>query len=126
MINILLISEEEGALTGLKSGLRRCDRVELHQADTGGKALDMISREVIDLVVTDEKITDMTGLEFSERLVSVNPMTNCAIVSSLSPKGFHEATEGLGVLMQLPVQPDEEQAETLLQRLESVLGLTLG
>ena len=124
MISILLISNEDDAFSSLKSGLKRYDEVELYQADTSRKALGMISADAMDLVVTDEEIADMTGLEFAQKLVSVNPMTNYALVSPISSKDFHEASEGLGVLMQLPVRPDEKQATILLDRLKVVLSLT--
>jgi two-component SAPR family response regulator len=41
----------------------------------------MLSGTPLDLVVVDEKLGDMTGIEFIETLVSVNPMINCAAVS---------------------------------------------
>lgn len=124
MIGIIFISKEEDAFASLKSGLKRTDEVEWHQVDTSGKALEMISAEAIDLVVTDENIADMTGLEFAEKLVSVNPMVNCAVASSLSPEAFHRASEGLGILAQLPIRPDDKQATILLERLKEVLSLT--
>ncbi len=124
MISILLISKEDGVFVGLKSGLKQYDEVEFYRVYTSNKALDIISGEGIDLVVADEEIADMTGIEFAKKLVSVNPMISCALLSPLSPKGFHEATEGLGILAQLPVRPDEKQAKILLDRLKGVLGLT--
>ncbi|MBC8246600.1 MAG: hypothetical protein H8E81_03365 [Deltaproteobacteria bacterium] len=84
----------------------------------------MISEKSFDLAVADENIAGASGLEFAEKLVSVNPMINCAVVSPLSSKDFHEASEGLGVLMQLPVRPDEKQAQMLIKRLKKVLNLT--
>lgn len=124
MITILLISTSNNTLSGLASGLKRYDEIELFQADSGQKALGMISGKNFDLVVADENIADMTGLEFAEKLVTVNPITNCAVVSHLSAEDFHEASEGLGVLMQLPVQPDEKQAQGLVSYLKKVLNIT--
>jgi CheY-like chemotaxis protein len=93
------------------------EEVELFWAQSGGKALDRVADTLVDLVVTDEFLGDMTGLELAERMISVNPMINCAAVSTLSSRQFHEASEGLGLLAQLPALPDKEQAEELLQRL---------
>jgi hypothetical protein len=76
--------------------------------------------------VTDEKLGDMTGIEFARRLLSVNPVINCASVSPLSPKDFHEASEGLGLLAQLPIRPGEEDAKDLLQRLKNLKNLAAG
>jgi hypothetical protein len=65
----------------------------------------------------------MTGIEFMKKLLSINPMINCAAVSLLSPEEFHEASEGLGVLMQLPVSPGKQDAQNLLQRLNDLKNL---
>jgi CheY-like chemotaxis protein len=123
MTGILLIGLEDSTSDDFRSGLKRYDGITLRQADTGREALGMILKETIDLVVTDEEIPDMTGLEFARELVSVNPMTNCAVVSSLSPEDFHEVSEGLGVLMQLPGEPDGYHATMLVDCLFKVLGL---
>ena len=77
----------------------------------------------VDLVVVNENIGDMTGIEFMKKLLPINPMINSAAVSPLSPEEFHEASEGLGVLMQLPVSPGKLDAENLLQRLNDLRNL---
>jgi hypothetical protein len=46
------------------------------------------------------------------------------MVSSLSQKDFHEASEGLGLLMQLPVRPKKAHAEDLVKHLRSIQDLT--
>ncbi len=126
MITILLVSTKADTLSGLASGLKGDNEVEIFQALSCQKALDLISGKAFDLFVVDENIAGVTGFECAGKMVSVNPVTNCAIVSSLSPKDFHEASEGLGVLMQLPVRPDEKQAEILIKRLKKILNLTHG
>lgn len=84
---------------------------------SGRKALSAVSERVFDLLVTDENLGDMTGLELIESLIATQPMLNCAAVSSLSSEGFHEASEGLGVLMQLPAEPGKKEAYELLEHL---------
>ena len=126
MLKLLLVSPNEESLSGLASALIEQGDVDLSWAESGEKALDIASYSAIDLVVTDERLGDMTGLAFADRLLSVNPMINCASVSSLSPEKFHEASEGLGVMAQLPVQPGKEDAEELLQRLRDLKKLMGG
>ena len=126
MLKLLLVSPNEESLSGLASALIEQGDVDLSWAESGEKALDIASYSAIDLVVTDERLGDMTGLAFADRLLSVNPMINCASVSSLSPEKFHEASEGLGVMAQLPVQPGKEDAEELLQRLRDLKRLMGG
>jgi len=122
MVGILLVSGENGALSELASGLRRSGEVRLHLADTGRRALEIVAEETIDLAIADEKTEDMAGLEFIKELVAVNPMVNCALVSHLSPGEYHDASEGLGLLMQLPVRPGERYATILLEQLAAVLS----
>lgn len=89
-------------------------------ATSGLNALETVQEKPVDLVVVDEDLGDMPGLTFVERLVPVNPMINCALVSSLSEKAYHEASEGLGILMQLPTEPDRGDAERLMAHLNQI------
>lgn len=124
MLRLLLVSPDKDAVSGLASALAKHRDVDLSWAESGSKALNMISESAVDLVVTDENLGDMTGLELAGRLLAVNPMVNCASVSSLSSEDFHEASEGLGLLMQLPIRAGEEQAEDLLRHLRQIKELT--
>jgi len=89
-------------------------------------ALEKVTGQNYDLMITDENLGDMTGLELAEKVIKINPMINCAAVSSLSHDEFHEASEGLGILMQLPVRAGVAQAKDILKRLREVIGLTSG
>jgi CheY-like chemotaxis protein len=122
MLKILLISTDEGPFSEFTSALKEHDDVELLTAESGEKALTMVSEKAVDLVVTDEELGDMTGLEFARRLISLNPMINCATVSGLEPERFHEVSEGLGLMDQLPTRPGKEDAERLLRNLRLIKG----
>ena len=74
-------------------------------------------------MVTDEQIGKTNGLECIKALVTRNPLLNCAAVSSLSAHDFHEAREGLGVLMQLPPGPGRADARKLIDHLDAILNL---
>ncbi len=91
----------------------------------GKDALQAISKRRFDLLVAEEEVGDMAGLELIETIVTRQPMLNCAVVSSLSPEAYHEASEGLGILMQLPPKPGRENAESLINHLEKI-GLLRG
>ena len=117
MFKLLLVSPDKTSLSGLASALAEHGDVDLSWAEYGKEALDIASNNTIDLVITDEWIGDMTGLEFADRLLAVNPRINCASVSQLSPDEFHAASEGLGLMAQLPNQPGREDAERLIQSL---------
>ena len=120
MLKLLLVARDENPLSGLASSFMGHDDVELYRVESGEKALEIASDTEIDLAVTDEHLGDMSGLEFARRLIFVNPMINCASVSSLSSEKFHEVSEGLGLMAQLPIQPGKKDAEKLLQDLRYI------
>lgn len=93
-------------------------------ADAGEEALSSVTENDIHLVVADEKFSDMTGLELVEKLVIKNPMIYCASVSSLPEEDYHEASEGLGILMQLPVKPKKKDAEALYHYYTRIVNLS--
>jgi len=126
MIRLLLVTPYRNSLLELASAMEKYDDVELTWTESGQKALDMLSETSMDLVVTDKELGDMTGLEFVEKLLRVNPMINSAVLSSLPSHEFHEASEGLGVLAQLPLRPAKTDAENLLKRVKNLKDLTAG
>ena len=126
MIKILLVTSEKKPFTEFANVLIKKNDVKLTWASTGQEALAAVSENPVDLVIVDETIEDMTGIEFMKKLLPINPMINYAAVSPLAPEEFHEASEGLGVLVQLPVDPGELEAEDLLKRLKNLKNLTAG
>ncbi len=125
MISVLLASRDEISLSGLNAAFEE-NTIKTVRAESGARALAMMLEEEFDLLVADEVLGDMTGVELIAKAVSENPMMNCAAVSSLSHKDFHEASEGLGVMMQLPVKPDREDGEKLIEYLKTILNLMKG
>ena len=126
MIKLLIVTPDKETFHNFTSAIIKNDVVELTWAATGQEALEAISGNPVDLVIVNENIGDMTGIEFMKNLLAINPMINCAAVSPLPPEEFHEASEGLGVLAQLPVHPGEFEAEDLLKRLKNLKDLTAG
>lgn len=123
MFKIMMVTPEKDNLSDLASALEKEGRIELSWAQSGGQALDLAGKDRFDLLVTDEELGDMTGLELAFKLLMVDVSINCAAVSSLSPDEFHEASEGLGLLAHLPAKPGREHAESLLERLKRLTSL---
>gem|GEM_PF-237189 len=123
ILTIVFIAKDFSRFGALVSRLRREKHVELIPVVTGAAGLSHLQDASIDLVIVDEQLEDMSGLEFINRLVKVNPLANTALVGALPEEEFHESTEGLGVLLQLPRQPGEQDAETLLAALNKISGL---
>jgi len=124
MTKILMVSSAADSVAELSLFLEQQPALSLSRSETGKGGLDMIGDNRFDLVIVDETLADMTGLEFAGQLVAKDPMANLALVSSLSGDDFHEASEGLGVLARLPVRPDAGEGQKMLDLLESILKLT--
>lgn len=93
-------------------------------AETGEGALSTIKdNNDVFMVIVDETLSDMAGVTFIEKLLYINAMIYTALVSTLSKDDYHELSEGFGVLMQLPVNPDKENAEKLYLQLKKISAL---
>ena len=125
-LRILLATPEKNSFSTLAAILGEHRDIELFWAESGKEALSRVVQYEIDLVVADEKVEDMTGLEFAREMLRLNPMVNCAVLSDLSPEQFHQASEGLGLVAQLPVHPGAKDAEGLLAKLKQIKGLLAG
>lgn len=122
-MTIVFVAKNFSRFSVLVTRLRREQDVELIPVATGAAGLAQLKGKPLDLVIVDEQLDDMSGIEFVKQLVKVNPLANTAIAGSLADEVFHEVTEGLGVLMQLPTQPTEQDAEALLAVLAKISGL---
>ena len=123
MNRIILAGRDTVSLSDFESALEKRDAL-IQYLVSGEKALAAISAEVFDLLVADEILEDMSGIELIKSVTAKQPLINCALVSSLSPQEFHEATEGLGILMQLPPQPGIDAADQLLTHLNKILSFS--
>jgi CheY-like chemotaxis protein len=126
MLNLLLVSSDKTSLYDLASALGKNGEVDVSWAKSGLEALESVSGSAFDLVITDETLADMTGLELAGKLLSMNPMIHCASVTSLSQKEYHERSEGLGLMDPLPDRPGKKDAERLLQDLRQIKGYLNG
>ena len=101
MICVLLVSTEKNSLADLKSVFEE-NGTRVKWAESCDTVLSMIKNEKFDLIITNETLSYISGIECIEKLILSDPFLNTAAVSSLSPDEFHELSEGLGILMQLP------------------------
>jgi CheY-like chemotaxis protein len=67
------------------------------------------------LVVIDAGLGDMTAVELIRCLLGIDAMINTAVASAESEAIFHEATEGLGILMKLSPLPSPSEAGRLAE-----------
>lgn len=125
-MKIMLIANDYSAFDSMAKRLEQEDGVRLAFASSGAVALELMrekGKKAVDLVILGGHLSDMPGIRFVRQLVRINPLVYTAVIGSLPDKDFHEATEGLGVLLQLPRDPKEQHAETLLVSLRKITAL---
>lgn len=123
MLSILLVGKNSDGLADLSAALNTEEGIRVSRVASGQEAWGILGNCSVDVVVVDEQLADGEVVPFVKQVVKQQPLINCAIVSTLAAKDFHEATEGLGVFMQLPVHPGAEEAAKMLQLLQSIGAL---
>jgi sigma-B regulation protein RsbU (phosphoserine phosphatase) len=79
---ILYIDDEEHNLTSFKSTFRRDYRV--YVATSGKEGLEIMEQNKIQLVITDQRMPDMSGIEFLEKIVPLYPYCMRMILTGFS------------------------------------------
>jgi len=116
MKKFMIITRQAGNFSRLAKRLNDATANELIWADSIATARTAASGS-IDLIIIDENVDGRPGKDIAMEMIRINAMANLALVSGLSPEEFHEATEGLGIMAQLPPCPDAKDAELLLNAL---------
>ena len=97
------------------------DQATLIQVAGAQETIDTAIRVVPALVIIDEKIDANGGLALARQLLQVNAFVQTVILSDMDEAAFHDAAEGLGVLMRLSLTPDSGDARQLLSHFRSLL-----
>jgi len=115
MLRILLVADQVEAFEELARSLHHEAGVEILWAHDSEKALNKAASDAPDLVIVDEVIGEVQGLDWVQRLIRVNAFIQTAAVSRLPHEVFHETSEGLGIMAQLPPRPAKTDALRILE-----------
>ena len=122
MYNIVIVTSRKEDLGDFGRALETAEkRISLQWVGSGSDALAVASESTPDLLVVDETLADMDGLTLIRKLLGINAIINTTLISPLSSSEFHKATEGLGILSNLPLSPGEIDAREILTRLAEVV-----
>ena len=95
-------------------------KAEVIRCQSGREAMLIAEREELAAVCVNSELTDSSGMDFVHDFARIHPLTNCALQSGLSAEDFHEATEGLGLVMQIGEMPGAGEADRLLEILSAI------
>lgn len=80
--NILIVEDDSTISLGLEKTLKR-DGYEVLSVESGERALIILNREVIDLILLDIKLPKMNGFEVLERIKEIDPEPLVIMITAL-------------------------------------------
>ena len=122
MIKILIISERQEKLADFTKALEKDREVDLLTATAVEDAINMAEYHAPALIVVDEQVGDLSGVDLVRRLIGVNAFLNTAVLSASTDEDFHLRSEGLGILARLPIHPGDKDALRMLELLRSLMS----
>jgi|SRR5690606_607573 len=70
-ISVLYVDDEANNLISFKATFRL--KYKIYTALSGAEAMKIIEQHPIDVIITDQRMPQMTGVEFLEEVIKVNP-----------------------------------------------------
>ncbi len=77
---ILLVDDEENILASLRRLLRR-DGYRILTANGGQAGLELLAQNEVDVILSDQRMPSMTGVEFLRRVKTIHPQTVRMVLS---------------------------------------------
>ncbi|PID77582.1 MAG: hypothetical protein CSB24_00735 [Deltaproteobacteria bacterium] len=123
---VLNVNQNRKAARSMLDALAGKTELEVIDAGDMQSALDCLGSNQAEVALVAEHLPDGSGKQCIEELTKVNPFMYCLMLSGMDKDDFHEETEGLGVLMQLPPEPGPEYAGKLLVKLQEIQAIMSG
>ena len=113
----ILVVDDEPVQRELISGFLKKQSFEVSAADSAERALELFRQDVFDLVLTDQKMANMSGLELLQAVHAINPETPVILITAFGTVETAVAALKQGALDYLtkPVNLEE-----LLYRIQQV------
>ena len=114
-LTLLIVDDERGILNTLEESFR--DMFKVHTANSGAEALQIFRDRDVHLVLSDQRMPEMTGVELFAKLKAINPVPVRILITGYADinvviRGLNE-----GLMWQYVTKPwDTEELKTLLRR----------
>ena len=106
---LLLVDDEPNILTALQRALRR-DGYRILASDDPHKALDILAGERVDVILSDQRMPGMSGVEFLRRAKETHPETMRIVLSGYTDLQFITDAINEGAIYKFLTKPwDDEQ-----------------
>jgi response regulator RpfG family c-di-GMP phosphodiesterase len=105
---LLLVDDEEYILVALKRLLRR-DGYRILTADGGRQALELLAENEVDVIVSDQRMPMMTGVEFLRLAKDMHPQTMRIVLSGYTELESITAAVNEGAIYKFLTKPWDDR-----------------
>lgn len=116
--NILIVDDDDGICTLLERILEKPD-YQVITAPDGYTAMERLTQQKFDLVLTDWRMSDMDGLELAKVIQNVSPDTQILLMTGILTPELTNVIKSLGLTgwIKKPFTPSH-----ILNMVEQVIG----
>jgi len=114
-ITILYVDDEENNLISFKATFRL--KYKVYTAISGTAAIDIIKKTPIDIIITDQRMPEMTGVEFLEEVIKIDPFPMRILLTGYTDMGAVIDAINKGKIFHYLNKPwSEEELDQTIQR----------
>ncbi|MFB2119317.1 response regulator [Parapedobacter sp. 2B3] len=120
-ISVLYVDDEENNLISFKATFRLKYRV--YTALSGIEAIRIVEQHPIDIIITDQRMPQMTGVEFLEEVIKVNPEPMRILLTGYADMSAVVDAVNKGKIFHYLSKPwSEEELDDTIQRAYEILS----
>jgi len=111
---LLLVDDEVRILSALRRVLRR-EGYRLLTAETPEQALRILDEQAVDVIVTDQKMPGMSGLQLLAEAARRRPEARRLLITGWTEEVPREQIEALGIRAMIPKPWDDAELKATLR-----------
>ncbi|MBW2273372.1 MAG: response regulator [Deltaproteobacteria bacterium] len=112
---LLIVDDEAQILTALRRTLRR-EGYQILTAETTARALDLLAEHPVDLVLSDQKMPGMSGVELLAEVKRLRPAAARILITGWTEAVPKDEMESLGIEALITKPWDNLQLKACLRR----------
>ncbi|SFS48637.1 response regulator [Sphingobacterium wenxiniae] len=114
-IAVLYVDDEENNLVSFKATFRL--KYKVYTAISGAQAIDIVKNTPINIIITDQRMPEMTGVEFLEEIIKINSDPMRILLTGYTDMGAVIDAVNKGKIFHYLNKPwSEEELDQTIQR----------